>query len=139
MYQFEESGARFQLYFWLPSHSNLWIVLRHYLKTNIYINSYYGQCTNSFKNVKEALTLSLLVIYFLNILYNLNVIFITILFFVIFIHVQLFSFMLNIVGARHKLKKRTGWINIINNDVSRRSHIGRDIIDHAETSSRRHN
>ena len=30
-----------------------------------------------FKNVKEALTLSLLVIYFLNILYNLNVIFIT--------------------------------------------------------------
>ena len=44
------------------------IVSRHYLKTNIYINS--DQCPTSFKNLKEALSLSSLVIYFFNILTN---------------------------------------------------------------------
>ena len=31
----KDSGAPFQPYFWLPSHSNLWIFLRLYLKTNL--------------------------------------------------------------------------------------------------------
>ena len=31
-------GPPLEPYFWLPSHSNLWIVSRHYLKTKIYIN-----------------------------------------------------------------------------------------------------
>ena len=38
LYKLKDSGAPFETYFWLPYHSNLWIVSQHYLKTNIYIN-----------------------------------------------------------------------------------------------------
>ena len=68
MYKLKDSRAPFEPYLWLPSHSNLWIFSRLCLKTNIYIN--YDQCANPFKNLKEALTLSSLIISILNILTN---------------------------------------------------------------------
>ena len=62
LYKLKDSGAPFKPYFWLPFHSNFRIVQRHYLKTNIHINK--NQFPSSLKNLKEALTLSSLVIYF---------------------------------------------------------------------------
>ena len=38
LYKLEDSETSLELHFWLPSHSNLCNVSRHYLKTNIYIN-----------------------------------------------------------------------------------------------------
>ena len=66
----EDSGTPFKPSFWLPSHSNLWFLSGHYLKTNIDIIKTDLNGASSFKNLEEALTLSSLVIYFLNIFTN---------------------------------------------------------------------